>query len=239
LTGTEPRPIDRRLHARVARRLKRIFRRRPPLWSRTRSAPGARLNVGCGRFPIAGWINLDLEDHPGVDRVLDIRRGLPFRNVAFVYAEHFLEHLTLGEAFDFLRSAHRALAPDGRIRLSTPSLEWVWASHAPGAGGEAETVLRTLLANRAFYGWRHRFVWSRELLLEALESTGFRDGRFFAYGESDTPELRGLEQHETFEESPDNPHVHVVEAARGEFDPERLEALTRLARDHFVGHLPG
>ena len=54
-----------------------------------------RLHIGCGQQAIPGWINIDNQGLPGVDQVLDVRRGLPFADVATIYAEHFLEHLSL------------------------------------------------------------------------------------------------------------------------------------------------
>lgn len=203
------------------------------------SVPGGKLNVGCGRFPIAGWLNLDIQELPGVDRIVDVRAGLPFRDAAAVYSEHFLEHLTFLEALAFLRASHSALAPGGKLRLSTPNLAWVWATHDPGSPDAAEARRRTFVANRAFYGWQHRFVWTRELLAEALEACGFGDVRFPAYGESEDPTLRGLEQHDRYPDSPDLPHVLVVEASRADFDPARHGALLAFAREHFLDHLRG
>lgn len=201
--------------------------------------PGARINVGCGRFPIAGWLNLDIQELPGVDRVVDVRDGLPFREAAAVYAEHFLEHLTFLEALDFLRASHAALAPGGSIRVSTPNLAWVWATHEPGAPDAAEARRRTFVANRAFYGWEHRFLWTRDLLAEALASCGFTAVRFTAYGESADPALSHLEQHDRYPDEPGLEHVLIAEAERGEFERERFDALLAAAQEHFLVHLRG
>jgi predicted SAM-dependent methyltransferase len=203
------------------------------------SVPGARLNVGCGRFPLAGWINLDIQALPTVDRVVDVRDGLPFRDAAAVYAEHFLEHLTFVEALDFLAVAHAALAPGGKLRLSTPNLEWVWATHDPAWPEEAEARRRTFVANRAFYGWQHRFIWTRPLLAEAMAASGFEKVTFHRYGESDDPALAGLEQHDVYPDSPDKPHVLIVEGSRGALDPARHERLLTAARESFLDHLRG
>lgn len=203
------------------------------------SVPGMRLNVGCGRFPIAGWLNLDIQELPGVDRVVDVRAGLPFRDAAAVYAEHFLEHLTFLEALDFLRASHAALAPGGHLRLSTPNLAWVWATHVPAADDAGEARRRTFVANRAFYGWQHRFLWTRELLAEAVGACGFAAARFEAYGESAEPALRNLEQHDRYPDAPGLEHVLIVEAERGEFERGRFEALLSAAREHFLDHLRG
>lgn len=203
------------------------------------SVAGARLNVGCGRFPIRGWLNLDIQELPTVDRVVDIRDGLPFRDAAAVYSEHFLEHLTFREALAFLRASHAALAPGGKLRLSTPNLAWVWATHQPEAEDPAEARRRTFVANRAFYGWQHRFVWTRPLLAEAVGACGFEKLEFPAYGTSTDPALVGLEQHDRYPDTPELPHVLIVEGERGGFDPRRFEALVAAAHEHFLDHLKG
>jgi predicted SAM-dependent methyltransferase len=82
-----------------------------------------RLHIGCGQQAIPGWINIDNQTLPRVDRVMDVRRGLPYRRVQAIYAEHFLEHLTLEEGLAFLKECRRALAPSGILRLSTPNLD--------------------------------------------------------------------------------------------------------------------
>ncbi|HLF56614.1 MAG TPA: hypothetical protein VI942_07200 [Thermoanaerobaculia bacterium] len=198
--------------------------------------------MGCGRSPLAGWINVDLQRLPGVDRKLDVRRGIPYHDLEAIYAEHFLEHLALGEAIGFLRECRRALAAGGTLRLSTPNLVWVWWTHDVRLLPEGADELRAdrgLEANRAFYGWQHRFLWNRELLAEALAACGFERVRFVAYGESDDPALRGLEQHETWLETPGIPHVLVVEATAGRFDGARFDAFVERARRRFLDHQKG
>jgi hypothetical protein len=49
-----------------------------------RQAAPVRLHLGSGQAPIAGWINIDIQPLPGVDRVLDVRRGLPYDNVVAI-----------------------------------------------------------------------------------------------------------------------------------------------------------
>ncbi|HSL84604.1 MAG TPA: methyltransferase domain-containing protein, partial [Thermoanaerobaculia bacterium] len=123
-----------------------------------------RLHVGCGRERLEGWINIDAQELPGVDVVADVTRGLEFRDCEAVYAEHFLEHLRIDRAVDFLVEAHRVLADGGLIRLSTPNLDWVWVTHYRlDADSEAKREMAIHL-NRAFHGWEHQFPWNRELL---------------------------------------------------------------------------
>lgn len=210
--------------------------RRPPP---TVPAPGAplRLHVGAGRARLEGWVNLDIQALPGVDVVADVTRGLGFTDVEAIYAEHFLEHLRVDQAIEFLAECRRCLAPGGRLRLSTPNLDWVWITHYhPEAPADVKRR-EALITNRAFHGWRHRFLWNRELLAAALEACGFDDLAWCRWGESEHEVFRGVERHETYDDAPELPHVLVVEAARGEARPAALAALRRTFEDELLRHL--
>jgi predicted SAM-dependent methyltransferase len=189
------------------------------LFRKNRARPGAsgpptRLHIGCGQQAIAGWINIDNQGLPGVDQVLDVRKGLPFAGVAAIYAEHFLEHLAFEDGLAFLAECRRVLAPEGILRLSTPNLEWVLSTHYRWRDVSDEERLEDCMRlNRAFHGWGHRFLYNRETLNRALGAAGFARTVFCRYGESDVPALRGLERHETWEDSPEQPHVLVIEAS--------------------------
>ena len=130
----------------------RLFRKVDP-------APDAvgrptRLHVGCGQQSIPGWINIDNQGLPGVDQVLDVRQGLPFSNVSAIYAEHFLEHLAFDDGLGFLRECRRVLKPEGMLRLSTPSLDWVLTTHYRWQGvSEEDRLLDCVRLNRAFHVW--------------------------------------------------------------------------------------
>jgi predicted SAM-dependent methyltransferase len=194
------------------------------LFHRAKASPESspvRLHIGCGQEAITGWINIDNRNLPGVDRVLDVREGLPFRDVAAIYAEHFLEHLSLDQGLAFLKACRRALASAGVVRLSTPNLDWVWATHYHfgQAGMEAEALGDCFQMNRAFHGWGHQFIYNRAALDAVLRAAGFAEVVFRSYGESDVPELKGIERHETWQDMPGLPHVLIAEA--GGQAPER------------------
>lgn len=188
-----------------------------------RLAQPIRLHIGCGENVYRGWVNIDRAALRGVDHALDVRLGLPFENVTAIYAEHFLEHLSFDHALLFLRECRRVLKSDGVLRVSTPNLDWVLRTHYrfdPTPDDEAE--LDCVRINRAFHGWGHQFLYNRPMLARVLRSVGFESVTFQRYGESDVPEMRDLERHEKFEDSPEFPHVLVAEAT-GETDPTELE----------------
>ncbi len=215
---------------------------RLPWRSRHRLDGPLRLHIGCGRQRLDGWVNIDLKKWPEVDRVHDVTRGLPFSGVQGVFAEHFLEHLEVDAALDFLVAAHRALQPAGRLRLSTPNLDWVWRhlySPANGSGDHdlCAKILTAMHANRAFYGWRHRFLWNRPLLQTALIAAGFEEVEWCRYGESGSRDFAGLERHERFDDDEQTPHVLVVEARKGAANPASLADLRGQLNTHFLTYL--
>ncbi len=198
--------------------------------TRTREPEGAplRLHLGSGQAPIAGWLNIDVQALPGVDRVLDVREGLPFENVSAIFGEHFLEHLELEEGLACLAECRRVLSDDGILRLSTPNLDWVYATHYRLGRwpGEADAVSDCFGLNRAFHGWGHRFLYNRPVLFAALSAAGFSEMTLHPYGESDRPELTGLERHERSGDAPELPHVLIVQASgRGSRIPMSKELL--------------
>lgn len=201
------------------------------------AAGGRRLHVGCGRERLDGWVNIDSQDLPGVDLVADVTRGLHFRDCRAVFAEHFLEHLTIEQALDFLGEAHRALGDGGWLRLSTPNLEWILSALYNRGFTPQGRMRSTLEVNRGFYAWGHRFLWDRCLLEEALTACGFAEIRWCTHGVSSVPFLAGLERHETYADSPDLPHVLIVEATKGAPQPERLKTLRILVQQMFSLHL--
>lgn len=192
-----------------------------------------RLHIGCGQQSIPGWINIDNQGLPGVDQVLDVRNGLPFRGVAAIYAEHFLEHLELEDGLAFLRECRRVLSPEGTLRLSTPSLDWVLTTHYRWKDVSPEDRrLDCMRLNRAFHGWGHRFLYNDATLRSALRGAGFAQVRFHRYGESEIPELSGLERHEACDDTPELPHVLIAEASGvGERDGIPEELLKQFRED--------
>ncbi len=79
------------------------------------------LNLGCGRFPKEGFVNVDWRDAPGVDVVHDLAKiPYPFPPARFdlIEADHVLEHLP--EIFAVMREIHRILTPGGRLIIRVP-----------------------------------------------------------------------------------------------------------------------
>jgi predicted SAM-dependent methyltransferase len=155
-----------------------------------------KLQLGSGPLILPGWVNIDNLPYPGVERVLDVTKGLPFRDADYVFAEHFIEHIPYPDAVNLLRECRRVLRDSGVLRLSTPNLDWVWVTHYNLSLSESDQVRACFELNRAFRGWGHQFLYNERTLRATLQDAGFATAERVEYGQSPHEALRGLERHE-------------------------------------------
>ena len=166
------------------------------------------LNVGCGMSLLVGWTNVDLHpQHPDVLR-MDATQTFPFSAGEFdrVFSEHMIEHVSYEGGRVMLAECFRVLKPGGRLRVSTPKLEFLfgllyhsndlteryveWACRAfsPEQPIRPETVI-----NNFVRAWGHSYIYSRDSLLQSLYKAGFRGHVWANVGESDDTAFVGLE----------------------------------------------
>ena len=149
-----------------------------------------RLNIGCGAYPLPqskGWVNIDNIPYAGVDMVADVP-PLPFESesVEEVWACHFLEHLSRGDADDFLMECLRVLVPGGQLGLVVPDTRAIMQAWLDGerkpvefpAGRYWDTTDLDEVCGIFLYSTAqpsHHF-WSYDLgtLTRAVERAGFR-----------------------------------------------------------------
>jgi predicted SAM-dependent methyltransferase len=194
------------------------------LFREERISAVTKLHIGSGPQILEGWGNIDNVQYPGVDHVLDVTQGLPFADVSFVFAEHFIEHLAYADALNLLRECRRILRDDGILRLSTPNLDWVWVTHYRLGNTDVEEVQACFRLNRAFRGWGHQFLYNERTLRATLADAGFANVEPREYGESPHAELRGLERHEKSPDYGTLSHILIVEASgRGGKPPAYLK----------------
>jgi hypothetical protein len=201
-----------------------------------------KLNVGCGPNHIRpGWINMDLRPFKGVDAARDAT--LPFDDLgpfSHIYSEHFLEHLPLKGAIKFFKNCLCALHVGGRMRLSTPSIEFVTMTHFdPFEADEKKVIDNTMAMNRAFHGWGHQFLWSKPMLMYSMKSLGFEEVEFHAGGESNDPVFVDIEKHGHFRYLKGIPNFLVVEGVRGLNSEVSNGEFEKLAQDMFIRYVEG
>jgi len=164
-----------------------------------------RLHLGSGGRLLDGWANVDINGLGNL--VWDLTRPLPIPpgRVRFVYTEHFIEHISLADSRRLLSHARRVMAPGSVIRISTPDLKALVDDYQAGRlirMDHAEWYPETLcqMVNEGMHWWGHTFLYDEAELTRLLRECGFSDVRRVKWGESDFPELRGLESRPDFDD---------------------------------------
>lgn len=141
-----------------------------------------KLNIGCGNKILSndnGWINIDGNNNPGVDLVLDLSKDkLPYPDysVDYILAENILEHVSRHKQEEFLSELVRVLKCGGRITLEMPHLQTIVERYIGLRGEELiidakETAARLYGAQEDDFGC-HRWIYQEEELLELLGKVG-------------------------------------------------------------------
>lgn len=88
------------------------------------SSEPRRLNVGCGRTPMPGWINLDSRALAGVDVVADLEQcahaPLPFDSDSIdeILVSHVIEHIR--SPLPMMQELHRVARPGALATIRVP-----------------------------------------------------------------------------------------------------------------------
>lgn len=87
-----------------------------------------RLNLGCGKMLLDGFVNIDIQQNPKAKRPIDLTadvRNVPLSDECAdeVHAYHVIEHFHRWETDAVLAEWKRLLKPGGRLVLELPDLE--------------------------------------------------------------------------------------------------------------------
>lgn len=160
-----------------------------------------KLNLGCGPHVKPGWINCDIERHPGVE-FADLSKpnclvGVKTETVTVAHCEHFIEHVSYESGIQFLKEVHRVLVKGGVVRISTPDLAMLVRAYTKKDFSGYPSVWKPSNpchgVNEGMRSWGHQFLYDKDTLTQALKSAGFSSVRAVKHGKSDVPELQGTE----------------------------------------------
>ena len=126
------------------------------------------LNLGSGSHLIDACLNADID--PRADVFVDARRPLPFSDASVddIFSEEMIEHISETEALSLVRECFRILKPGGRIRISTPDLDY-FAERVANVDSLGAHI------NAIFYEHGHRYLFTRRRLRGMIAEAGFID----------------------------------------------------------------
>jgi predicted SAM-dependent methyltransferase len=79
-----------------------------------------KINLGCGIYPLKGYINIDYVKYPGVDFVADLTKGIPSApdTVDEIYMSHVFEHIP--DNLSLLAECYRVCKNGARVKIIVP-----------------------------------------------------------------------------------------------------------------------
>lgn len=134
-----------------------------------------KLHVGCGDVILPGWINVDLEDLPGIDLQDDIRELEKVKDETcdIIYASHVLEHVGRNEFEDVIKTWNKKLKIGGILRIAVPDFEKVieWYQKT---GNILDVTGLVSGGQKSKYDY-HQMIFDKKFLKEILEKCGFNN----------------------------------------------------------------
>lgn len=172
-----------------------------------------KLQIGSGQNVLDDWLNTDLSPREQI-AFLDATKKFPFNNETFdyVYSEHLIEHLEYKDAVRCLQECYHILKPKGKIRISTPDLQFLINLHCDNPSEVQKQYMnavaraypyipnsifcmRTFVITHFFRGCGHKLIYDFETLKQTLEDCGFVGILRCNVGQSKDPNLSGIESH--------------------------------------------
>ncbi len=169
-----------------------------------------KLHIGCGGNILSGWLNTEVFPYSDNILHLDATDTFPFENDMFeyVFSEHMIEHISYSNGLRMLSECHRILRNNGKIRISTPNLQFLndlyrdskselqmeyikWATD--NFIKSAPYYDDTFVINNFVRCWGHLFIYDEKTLRSSLERAGFSKIIRCDLNESRGEALRNLE----------------------------------------------
>ncbi len=159
-----------------------------------------KLHLGSGPHALAGFINLDIDSHPGViQRDLTKGIGLAPDSLTFVYTEHFIEHVTFDHAVNLMGEVLHILRPGGVLRVSTPNLQTLvndYKSHQLDRFAEVwKPSTPCQMVNEGMRMWGHQYLYDELEMVRLLMIAGVNRNNIYPveWHKSAYRELQNLE----------------------------------------------
>lgn len=169
---------------------------------RLKSSRDLKVQIGSGPNPVHGWVNIDGGFH--ADIKFDLRHTWPLRtgSVAYIFTEHFLDHLEYPNGIGrMLSECHRVLKPGGTMRAIVHDAERLLRAYVykdieffrqigqlNTTDGNAPSLIGVVNHLFRFNGF-HQFIYDYETLEREFLKAGFSAVLRSSFRGSSTPEL--------------------------------------------------
>lgn len=146
-----------------------------------RNSRNLRLNAGCGKNKIKGFLSIDGNFLARPDLVYDLRVKLPFKenSAEIIYASNIFEHFYHDELSSTLKEFYRIIKVGGVLRIVVPDLEKAVDAYLNKNYNFYSDFPRSFksiggrFANLIFCDGQHRTAFDFDFIKEILVMSGF------------------------------------------------------------------
>ncbi len=137
-----------------------------------------KLNLGSRDRTIAGFKNMDIDPHDGVDYVGDVSDMSRFRDgsIGEIFASNILEHFSHTKTVDVLREWHRVLSHGGSLYLSVPNFRRAVQMYLKF--GLCDWVENFLMGDQGYKTAFHYAIFDEAKITDLLLKSGFEGYKF-------------------------------------------------------------
>lgn len=135
-----------------------------------------KLNLGCGKSKLEGFVNIDSEPSCEPDLLLDfVNSPLPYadESVEAIYLFHVIEHVPEANHGMLLRELHRVLKPEGILVMSYPEFTRCAQNYLMNYRGQRDFWKATIYGLQRYPGDFHVALMDTTFFLKTLEDYGF------------------------------------------------------------------
>jgi SAM-dependent methyltransferase len=176
-----------------------------------KSSPDPKVNIGCGKNLIPGWLNADLYPQFG-STYMNATKAWPTRegSITAILCEHMIEHVPKQAARRIVAEAYRALKPSGYLRLVTPDLtifaqlvlkqlsQHETSDYIVALGrfkGNGLKISVCDATNQLFYEHGHCYIYTPDELVTLLHEVGFTEFSLMRGGQYRNPLFLNVDGH--------------------------------------------
>jgi len=135
---------------------------------------GIRLNLGCGRFHLEGFTNIDQFENVEPDLLCDVT-CLPYKagTVDEIYAGHLLEHFHFEDGKNALRYWQSILKQGGKISVCVPDYDYLVKKYVENPSPDALIEMNNTYIYSYIQPSPHLYAYSAALLERVMCEAGF------------------------------------------------------------------
>jgi len=122
------------------------------------------LNLGCDRFKLGGFTNIDINPEVEPELVLDLNdldKAFEPNSVDFIFAGHVLEHLPYQNSLDLLKKCQKVMKPFRMMLIVVPD-------YSKCNDIDIETAERVIMSQGD-----HKMLFNRDRLYKMIKESGF------------------------------------------------------------------